>query len=184
MVSQFVSSHEVNLLGDIDFPFPVGTHAIGRLDNHSEGLLILTTNKTITKKLFQGEVPHTRKYLVQIRRIISEETIEKLRTGVSIRVRGGDFYTTLPCQVELVNNPYDYVHSTEYAVIYEPSSWLLMTLTEGKFHQVRKMVDIVGHKCKRLIRVAIEDITLGDLQPGKVIEMEEDVFFDLLKMKK
>ena len=49
MVSQFVSSHEVRLLGDLDFIFPEGTHAIGRLDQNSEGLLLLTTNKKITK---------------------------------------------------------------------------------------------------------------------------------------
>lgn len=184
MVSQFISSHEVNLLGNIDFAFPEGIHAIGRLDNHSEGLLILTTNKTITKKLFQGEVPHTRKYLVQVRHAVNEVTLQKLREGVSIRVRGGDYYTTLPCKVDLVKNPYDYVEPKEYAVEYEATTWLTITLTEGKFHQVRKMVDIVGHKCKRLIRIAIEDIYLGKLPTGKVIELAENDFFTLLRIKK
>lgn len=184
MVSQFISSHQVNLLGNIDFQFPEGTHAIGRLDNHSEGLLILTTNKAITRKLFQGEVPHTRKYLVQVRHTVIEDTLQKLREGVSIRVRGGDFYTTLPCNVELVKNPYDYVESKEYAIEYEASTWLMLTLTEGKFHQVRKMVDIVGHKCKRLIRIAIEDIYLDKLLPGQIRELGEEEFFALLKMKK
>jgi 23S rRNA pseudouridine2457 synthase len=64
MVSQFVSTHEVRLLGDLDFHFPEGTHAVGRLDNLSEGLLILTTNKKVTRLLFQGEQPHKRTYLV------------------------------------------------------------------------------------------------------------------------
>ena len=54
MVSQFISTHQVKLLGDLNFDFPEGTHAIGRLDQHSEGLLLLTTNKKITKLLFQG----------------------------------------------------------------------------------------------------------------------------------
>lgn len=45
MVSQFISSHHVRLLGELDYNFPTGTHAIGRLDHHSEGLLLLTTNK-------------------------------------------------------------------------------------------------------------------------------------------
>lgn len=184
MVSQFISSHQVNLLGNIDFDFPEGTHAIGRLDNHSEGLLILTTNKTITRKLFQGEIPHTRKYLVQVKHTVTEATLQKLREGVSIKIRGGDDYTTLPCEVDFVNNPYDYVESKEYAIEYEASSWLMLTLTEGKFHQVRKMVDIVGHKCRRLIRIAIEDIYLGNLPPGQIRELEEDEFFSLLKMKK
>ena len=51
MVSQFVSSHPVKLLGNLDFSFPEGIHAVGRLDNNSEGLLILTTNKKVTKLL-------------------------------------------------------------------------------------------------------------------------------------
>ena len=68
MVSQFVSTHSVNLLGDLEFDFPPGTHAIGRLDNHSEGLLLLTTNKKITRLLFEGKIPHKRTYFVQVRR--------------------------------------------------------------------------------------------------------------------
>ena len=177
MVSQFISSHDVVLLGALDFSFPPGTHAIGRLDNHSEGLLLLTTNKSITKKLFQGKVPHTRKYLVQVRHLITADTIEKLRNGVSIRIRGGEYYTTTPCDVELVDNPGQYVEMISRKE-YEDSSWVLITLTEGKYHQVRKMVDAVGHRCKRLIRVAIEDMQLGDLHAGA----EEELFFSLLKL--
>jgi 23S rRNA pseudouridine2457 synthase len=183
MVSQFVSSHDVVLLGDLDFTFPEGVHAIGRLDNHSEGLLILTTDKSVTKKLFQGAVPHTRKYLVQVRKTVTPETIEALRNGISIQIKGGGYYTTTACHVEPVSNPFDYILQPPVVIEYEPSSWLLISLTEGKFHQVRKMVDAVGHRCKRLIRVSIEDLTLGDLKPGEVKEIEEKEFFRLLKIE-
>lgn len=182
MVSQFVSSDDVRLLGDIDFDFPEGTHAVGRLDNHSEGLLILTTDKSITKRLFQGAIPHTRQYLVQVKNTISLETIEKLRAGVSIRIKGGAFYTTTSCEVEKVDNPFDYVLEKLPVYSYQASSWLMITLTEGKFHQVRKMVDAVGHKCVRLIRVAIEQIKLGDLPPGAVMEMDKHTFFEQLRI--
>jgi 23S rRNA pseudouridine2457 synthase len=57
------------------------------------------------------------------------------------------------------------------------TSWLLITLTEGKYHQVRKMVTAVRHRCIRLIRVSIEGLLLGDIQPGSVLEIEEDYFF-------
>ena len=183
MVSQFVSSHDVVLLGDLDFSFPEGIHAIGRLDNHSEGLLILTTDKSVTKKLFQGKVPHSRTYLVQVRRLITEDTLQSLRDGISIKVRGGIFYKTTSCFVSLINNPQSFIRLPENVTEYEPTSWLLISLTEGKFHQVRKMVDAVGHRCKRLIRVSIEDLTLGDLKPGQVKEIEEKEFFKLLKIE-
>mgnify|MGYP000518579545 CR=1 FL=1 len=79
MVSQFISTHQVKLLGDLNFDFPDGTHAIGRLDQHSEGLLLLTTNKKITKILFQGIKPHTRTYLVQVKNKVSKETAKQLQ---------------------------------------------------------------------------------------------------------
>jgi 23S rRNA pseudouridine2457 synthase len=89
MVSQFISSHSVGLLGDLDFKFPEGIHAVGRLDNHSEGLLILTTNKKITRLLFLGDSPHKRTYLVQVNNIVSAESVHLLQTGVTIRIKEG-----------------------------------------------------------------------------------------------
>jgi 23S rRNA pseudouridine2457 synthase len=62
------------------------------------------------------------------------------------------------------------------------NSWLEITLTEGRFHQVRKMVAAVNHKCIRLIRTSIEDIHIGSMQPGEVIEFNENDFFRLLKL--
>ena len=59
----------------------------------------------------------------------------------------------------------------------------MMTLTEGKFHQVRKMVNAVGHRCIRLIRVSIENLHLDGLVPGEVKEIEEVKFFELLRLQ-
>ncbi|WP_018342896.1 pseudouridine synthase [Cytophaga aurantiaca] len=180
MVSQFVSTDQVRLLGDLDFDFPEGTHAVGRLDNESEGLLILTTNKKVTRLLFQGEKKHTRTYLVLVKNIVSEATVKQLQTGISIRVKGGEQYISSPCQASIVSDAkaiYPYASDTREAY---PHTWLLLTLTEGKFHQVRKMVLAVNHRCLRLIRVSIENIVLGDLKPGVVKEFEEEEFFRLL----
>jgi len=180
MVSQFVSTHRVQLLGDLDFHFPEGTHAIGRLDNHSEGLLLLTTNKQVTKLLFQSRIPHRRTYLVKVNYGVSQEGLDLLRNGVSIRVRGGGYYTTSPCETEIVQkpgNPFDERGETPI-----PCTWLKITLTEGKFHQVRKMVGAIHHRCMRLIRQSIEDLELMDLPPGGVREMDEASFFRQLKI--
>lgn len=183
MVSQFISPDKVGLLKDIPFNFPEGIHAIGRLDNYSEGLLILTTNKKVTKLLFESKTPHKRTYLVQVRDIVTPEKLLQLQNGVSIRIKGGDYYTTPSCQVSIVEKPIDlYKRENEFKEGL-PNTWLLITLTEGKFHQVRKMVDAVRHRCKRLIRISIEDLALNNLQPGEVKEMEESDFFKQLKIK-
>jgi 23S rRNA pseudouridine2457 synthase len=182
MVSQFVSSHAVRLLGDLDFRFPEGTHAIGRLDNHSEGLLILTTNKKVTRLLFQGETLHKRTYLVKVKYAVSAGSLERLRDGVPIRVRGGENYTTAPCEAEIVAEPAGLFPNGYETKDYTPHTWLLITLTEGKFHQVRKMVAALRHRCIRLIRVSIEDLLLADLPVGAVREMEEALFFRQLKI--
>ncbi len=183
MVSQFVSSHEVRLLGDLDFSFPPDTHAIGRLDNHSEGLLLLTTNKKITRLLFQGKTPHGRTYLVQVKNSVSEESLQKLRTGIPIRVKGGEDHITTPCDVSIVKAP-ENLFSSGYELREDvASTWLEIKLTEGKFHQVRKMVAAIHHRCKRLIRVSIEDIHLEGLQPGEVREISEKEFFEKLRLE-
>ncbi len=190
MVSQFISSHDVNLLGSLDFEFPEDTHAIGRLDNHSEGLLLLTTNKKITKLLFQGPKTHTRTYLVQVKNKITPDTAAALANGIQISATGGAAYLTSPCSVSIVEDPAPYQHLFDASLLTPAipvhqnvvTSWVLITLTEGKFHQVRKMVAAVHHRCVRLIRVAIEAIYLGDLPEGQVRELEEAEFFKLLDL--
>jgi 23S rRNA pseudouridine2457 synthase len=183
MVSQFVSTDKVRLLGDLDFDFPEGTHAIGRLDNHSEGLLILTTNKKVTRLLFQGDKLHTRTYIVQVKNNLSEERLRQLKTGINIRVKGGSQWTTTPCEVEILASPNYNYEPVELEKSYPPYTWLRISLKEGKFHQVRKMVAAVHHKCRRLIRIAIEDLALENLPPGGVKEINEKSFFELLKIE-
>ncbi len=183
MVSQFVSSHQVPLLGDLKFNFPEGIHAIGRLDKPSEGLLLLTTNSKVTKLLFESKIPHERSYLVMARGKISDDKIEQLTNGVSILLRDnrGDFITT-PCLVKRVNHPQEiYSYAVDFREAYD-HTWLLMTLTEGKFRQVRKMLLSIGHPCMRLIRVSIGALYLNHLPPGSVKEVEEQEFCNLLNI--
>ena len=184
MVSQFVSSHEVNLLGNLNFEFPVGTHAIGRLDNHSEGLLLLTTNKAITRLLFQDSIPHPRRYLVQVNNEVSSENIDRLRRGVMLSGIAGTRWTSSSCHVERVTAPDELCTLSNERNIFPPNSWLSITLTEGKFHQVRKMIRAVGHRCKRLVRISIGNLDLADMKPGDVKEMSEEDFFNKLNLKR
>ncbi|HEX2532916.1 MAG TPA: pseudouridine synthase [Chitinophagaceae bacterium] len=179
MESQFISQYRHPLLGDLQYAFPEGTHAIGRLDKPSEGLLLLTTNKKITRLLFQGEKPHARMYLVQVSGQITDEAIAQIRAGVPIRVEGGGYYTTQPCAAERVTDPQAlYPHVGEHD---QPrTSWVLITLTEGKFRQVRKMVQAVRFRCRRLIRLRIENLGLDGLEPGGVRKLSEEDFFRLL----
>jgi 23S rRNA pseudouridine2457 synthase len=152
------------------------------LDKESEGLLLLTTDKRITRLLFQGKQPHTRTYLVQVKRTVTQETVQTLADGVAISAPFDSVVMTQPCHVRLLSEPPDV---SEPLIPLHPkvlNSWLEISLTEGKFHQVRKMVGAVKHPCIRLIRTSIEDISLGDLQPGEVREVDGDYFFSNLHL--
>jgi len=190
MVSQFISSHDVNLLSGLDFDFPEGTHAIGRLDNHSEGLLLLTTNKKITKLLFQGPKPHTRTYLVQVKNKMTPATVAAIADGIQISAPNGSQYLTSPCSVSIIEDPLLYQHLFDASLL-KPvvpvhqnviTSWVLISLTEGKFHQVRKMVATMHHRCIRLVRWSIEDLTVESVAPGEVQEVSEAYFFKALNL--
>lgn len=184
MVSQFISSHKVGLLGDIDFDFPEGTHAIGRLDSHSEGLLLCTTDKRITQLLFQGAKPHVRTYLVMVKGIVVPNTLQVLEKGVMISAKKGTTYLTKPCKATLfaMEKARHFFPGLIQTPQFGTFSWIELSLTEGKFHQVRKMTNAVGHKCIRLIRTSIENLSLGTLPPGGVWEIDEKTFFEKLNL--
>lgn len=182
MLSQFVSEYDHRLLGDLTFDFPPGTNAVGRLDDHSEGLLILTTDKTLAKRLLHPDRKHVRTYVVQVNRIISDETILRMGAGLEILVKKKGVYTTQPCVVRRIERPEDLPDREDSFHERLPHSWLEFELTEGKNRQIRKMCMAVGHKCRRLIRTRIENLNLGNMQPGEVQEIEQEKLFELLRL--
>ena len=183
MVSQFVSSHNVPLLGNINFPFPEGTHAIGRLDKDSEGLLLLTTDKKITRLIFFAKKPHTRVYLIMVQNEMTDETFLNFEKGVKIKIQNGEEYLACPDSLQRVSNPVSlYAWATDSREIY-PHTWLQITLTEGKYRQVRKMALAVRHRCLRLIRLRIENITIDGIPPGMVKEIGKENFYQLAGIK-
>lgn len=182
MLSQFVGAEDAPMLNGLDFDFPADIHAVGRLDKQSEGLLILTTNKKMTRLLFQGERAHERTYLVRVKGLVTPDELERLRSGIMIRIKGGADYCTDPCAAEIVQKPSNLSPRTFEFSDTIPHTWLRITLTQGKYHQVRKMVSGIGHRCQRLIRISIDDLQLGNLPSGGVQEMEEALFFEKLQI--
>ncbi len=180
MVSQFVSTHEVGLLGDLDFNFPEGTHAIGRLDKNSEGLLLLTTDKRVTRLLFLAQTPHLRTYLVMVQNEVTPQTFQQLKDGISITIKEGETYIAKPTSIEIIKDPLElYPFAGDRREVYA-HTWLLLTLTEGRYRQVRKMVLAARHRCLRLVRLSISNMHLTNLKPGQVQELEEKEFYGRL----
>jgi 23S rRNA pseudouridine2457 synthase len=180
MLSQFKGSLDQRLLGALDFPFPEGTMALGRLDFESEGLLILTTEKSLKRKLFHPDKLHEREYLVQVAGKVSEETLKKLREGIEIILKKTGPYITLACEVTISERPHWLKSFDHNMKPFIPHSWLRFVLHEGKNRQIRKMCRIVHHKCVRLVRTRIADTQLADLQPGEVREISGEKLYQAL----
>lgn len=182
MISQFVSPYAQKLLGDLEFNFPEGTHAVGRLDEASEGLLILTTDKSLTKRLLHPDKKHLRKYLVMVQREVDAKTVLQLSQGIEIEIKEKGKYTTKACEVKIVPEPKSLWKSEVEHNAYISYTWLEFILMEGKNRQIRKMCKAVKHQCRRLIRTAIENLELGELKPGQIREIEKEELFALLKL--
>lgn len=147
-----------------EFGFPPGVYAAGRLDHDSEGALLLTDEGKLIKKLLDPKYEHPRTYLVQVDGQITLEALKQLSRGVVIKG-----YRTKPCRAEMATPPDDLwerVPPIRYRAAI-PTSWIRLTLIEGKNRQVRHMTAAVGFPTLRLIRVQIGDLALGDLQPGE-----------------
>jgi len=170
-LSQFIYElkRTKRLLGEL-YDFPEGTMAIGRLDEDSEGLLILTTDGMMSEIVRSKKVE--KEYYAQVDGIITQEAVEQLQEGVIIGFKGAK-YKTKSCQAKLIENPNFPLRSQKIRdERHGPTSWVSIILTEGKFRQVRKMTSAVGFPTLRLIRVRIGNIYLDDLQSGEVKEIE------------
>ena len=167
-LSQFKQEKMKNkkLLGDF-YDFPTGTMAIGRLDSDSEGLLLLTTDGMMSHKVRNKSIE--KEYYVQVDGLVTDEAVEELQKGVEITVSGKK-YLTLPCKAFAIDDEPDLPPRGRY-IRHErhgPTSWISVTVNEGKKRQVRKMTAAVGFPTLRLVRVRIGDIHIGSLMPGDV----------------
>ncbi|ELR71512.1 pseudouridine synthase [Fulvivirga imtechensis AK7] len=158
------------LLGEL-FDFPESTMAIGRLDENSEGLLLLTTDGQISELVRSKNVE--KEYYVQVNGEITHQAILKLREGVEIGLGRGKKYQTLPCKVSLLKTAPDLKPVVRIrGERHGPTSWLSITINEGKFRQIRKMTAAVGFPTLRLIRIRIGNIELPKMEAGEVIKVD------------
>lgn len=147
-------------------------YPVGRLDQDSEGLLLLTNHGALQHRLSDPKFQHPRTYWVQVERIPADNALQQLRQGVEIQG-----YRTRPAEVRLLATeptlpPRDPPIRFRRNV---PTAWLEMTLTEGRNRQVRRMTAAVGFPTLRLVRQSIGMVTpqrviyltLAGLQPGE-----------------
>lgn len=172
-LSQFVNNQNKRrnkkLLGALH-EFPEATMSIGRLDEDSEGLLLLTTDGKVSEQVRSKKIE--KEYFVQIDGEITTEGLQQLREGVEIGLNKKK-YKTLACKCRKLD-PAPVFEARIKKIRHErhgPTSWLSITIREGKFRQVRKMTAAVGFPTLRLIRVRIGNIQLGQLQASQIIEV-------------
>ena len=172
-LSQFVRTQtkrkNKKLLGEL-FDFPEETMAIGRLDENSEGLLLLTIDGMLSEKVRSKSVE--KEYYAEVDGIIDSIAVEKLENGVEIGVHG-EKYLTKKCKAKIIPNP-NFPERSVRVRNHRPTSWVSITISEGKFRQVRKMTAAAGFPTMRLVRVRIGGLRIEQLIPGKVIELDND----------
>jgi 23S rRNA pseudouridine2457 synthase len=181
VLSQFSSTEGKLCLKDI-LHVPTDVYPVGRLDYDSEGLLLITNDKTINQQLLNPVFAHQRTYWVQVEGAITEAAIAQLSKGVSIHV-DGKIYKTKPAQLEILPDSLE-VPERNPPIRFRksiPTSWVAIQITEGKNRQVRKMFAQVGFPVLRLIRAKLGKYSVHQMQPGDclsltVAEVQEGFF--------
>lgn len=166
VLSQFTSSEGVdNLSGFIDVP---DVYAAGRLDKDSEGLLVLTCDGKLQDRIASPKHKLAKTYWVQVEGEITEQALAALRTGV--RLKDGP---TKPAEASRMAEPAVWARVPpirERKSI--PTSWLSLTIREGRNRQVRRMSAAVGFPTLRLIRYAIGEWTIDGIDSGTYVVRE------------
>ncbi len=149
----------------------LGVYPVGRLDRDSEGLLLLTDDTRIATRLFDPAYSHPRTYLVQVEGVADPAQAARLAEGIVL-----DDVPTRPAQVHLLSNePSLWLRDPPVRHrLNVPTSWLELTLTEGRNRQVRRMTAAVGLPTLRLVRWSILGLTVAGLPPGEWRQLMPD----------
>ncbi len=171
VLSQFTSTEGKLCLKDI-LHVPTDVYPVGRLDYDSEGLLLITNDKSINQQLLHPQFAHQRTYWVQVDGAITKEALAQLTKGVSINV-DGKIYQTKPATLEQLPDDIE-VPDRNPPIRFRkniPTSWVSIQLTEGKNRQVRKMFAQVGFPVLRLIRAKLGKYSIQEMQPGDCLSL-------------
>lgn len=167
VLSQFTSegSEKATLADFITIP---DVYAAGRLDYDSEGLLLLTDNGSLQNRIADPKHKSPKTYWVQVEGTPNEQQLENLRNGITLKDG-----PTKPAIIRIIEEPNIWERTPpirQRANI--PTTWLELTITEGRNRQVRRMTAAINHPTLRLIRARIGDWDLDSLQPGEYKELE------------
>lgn len=174
VLSQFTDEDGHPGLGSI-FSLPKDVYPVGRLDRDSEGLLILTNDRKLNQALLNPKNKHKRTYWSEVDGVPGQQQMEALRAGVRISIKGKK-HQTMPAEAnKLPDLKIEERIPPVNRIKHKNTSWIELKLIEGKNRQVRKMTASVGHPTLRLIRVGIEDIHIGNMQPGEITQISENI---------
>ncbi len=178
MLSQFTreAPHHITL-ADLAYDFAKNVYPVGRLDADSEGLLILTADKTLNAKLLNPKNKQAKIYWVQVEGAPSDADLQPLKKGIAIKVKK-KIHQTAPAKVFLLkeipklpprNSPIRFRKAI-------PTTWISLTITEGKNRQVRRMCAAIGFPVLRLVRVGLAGYTYGEgmlkaMEVGEIIPL-------------
>jgi len=146
-------------------PFPPDVYPVGRLDADSEGLLILTNDRALTRRLLEPVFAHPRTYLVQVEGVPDPAALRRLSGGTLV-LHG---HPLRPAAVRLLDADPD-LPPRPVPIRFRkniPTAWIELTIFEGKNRQVRRMTAAAGHPTLRLFRISIGPLSVEGLPPGK-----------------
>ena len=179
-LSQFTSALNKKTLADY-FSVPKNVYPVGRLDEDSEGLLILTNDKKLNHRLLNPAFEHEREYWVQVEGEITNNAIMQMQQGLELNIKS-EMKEMKPGIVTVFDEPPEVAERIP-PVRYRANiatSWIKIILKEGKNRQVRKMTAKVGFPTLRLIRYRIENIELKNMQPATIIELSQKSIYKKL----
>ena len=183
-VCQFSPEEGLKTLSDYIKNIPKDVYPIGRLDADSEGLLLLTNDNLVNITLLHPSQKHNKTYYAQVEGIPTAEMIAMLESGVEITVNKSK-YKTLPAKVEILD--FEPELPERFPPIRfrknSPTSWISITINEGKNRQVRKMTASVGLPTLRLVRYSIEKLNIEYMKSGDMMEISQEMFYKNLNLK-
>ena len=147
---------------------------IGRLDEKSEGLLLMTIDGVLSDHINRSGIE--KEYYALVDGVPTEAQLDQLRDGIEIGLEGKK-YNTKPCEVQKLEgvpalpDRGKKIRDSRHG----PTTWLSITITEGKFRQVRKMTSAIDCPTLRLVRVRVDNLKINTMQPGEVLAWDGEV---------